>query len=82
MFLKKLVVHNYKSLRHVCFEPPPLAVLIGPNAAGKSNFADSIHFLSEVYSQGLEVAIARKGRAMRTSLLGNNAGLPRRLSLK
>ncbi len=61
MFLKKLVVHNYKSLRHVCFEPSPLAALIGPNAAGKSNFADAIHFLSEVYSQGLEVAIARKG---------------------
>ncbi|MGI8654803.1 MAG: AAA family ATPase [Pyrinomonadaceae bacterium] len=61
MFLKKLVVHNYKSLRHITFCPSPLAVLIGPNASGKSNFADSIHFLSEVYSQGLEVAIARKG---------------------
>lgn len=61
MFLKKLQIHNYKSLRNVCFQPSPLAVLVGPNASGKSNFASAVHFLSEVYSQGLEVAVARKG---------------------
>jgi predicted ATPase len=61
MFLKKLQIHNYKSLRNVCFHPSPLAVLVGPNASGKSNFASAVHFLSEVYSQGLEIAIARKG---------------------
>ena len=61
MFLKKLRIHNYKSLRNVCFTPEPFATLIGPNAAGKSNFADAVHFLSEVYEHGLETAIARKG---------------------
>lgn len=61
MFLKKLRIHNYKSLRNVCFTPEPFAALIGPNASGKSNFADAVHFLSEVYEHGLETAIARKG---------------------
>lgn len=61
MFLKELRIHNYKSLRNVCFNPSPLSVLVGPNASGKSNFASAVHFLSEVYSQGLEVAVARKG---------------------
>ena len=61
MFLKKLRIHNYKSLRNVCFTPEPFAALIGPNASGKSNFADAVHFLSEIYKHGLEPAIARKG---------------------
>ena len=61
MFLQKLRIHNYKSLRNVCFTPEPFAALIGPNASGKSNFADAVHFLSEVYEHGLETAIARKG---------------------
>lgn len=61
MFLKELRIHNYKSLRNVCFNPSPLSVLVGPNASGKSNFASAVDFLSEVYSLGLEVAVARKG---------------------
>jgi predicted ATPase len=61
MFLRRLKVHNYKSLRSIDFSPTPFSVLIGPNASGKSNFANSIHFLSEVYTHGLELAISRKG---------------------
>lgn len=36
-------------------------MLVGANASGKSNLADCIDFVSEVYRHGLEVAIARKG---------------------
>lgn len=61
MFLKQLTIRNYKSLRNISFVPAAFSALIGPNAAGKSNFADSLHFLSEVYNHGLEVAISRKG---------------------
>ena len=61
MFLRQLTIRNYKSLRNVTFAPTPLTAIVGPNAAGKTNFADAIHFLSEVYGQGLETAIARKG---------------------
>lgn len=61
MILKKLRIHNFKSLRNVTFEPSPLSVLVGPNASGKTNFASAVHFLSEVYSQGLENAVRRAG---------------------
>lgn len=61
MQLGRLSIRNYKSLRDVTFSPSALSAVVGPNAAGKSNFADAIHFLSEVYEFGLETAVARKG---------------------
>lgn len=57
----KVQVHNYKSLRHVDVGGKPFQVLVGPNASGKSNIADALDFLSDVYNLGLETAIARKG---------------------
>jgi len=36
-------------------------VVIGANAAGKSNLADCLDFLGKVYSLGLEAAIKQKG---------------------
>jgi len=61
MRLKRLEIRNYKSLRNVVIEPTPLTVLVGPNASGKSNFADALDFLSEVYRSDLEGAVAKKG---------------------
>jgi predicted ATPase len=61
MRLKRLEIRNYKSLRDVVIEPTPLTVLVGPNAAGKSNFADALDFLGEVYRWDLEGAVAKKG---------------------
>ena len=52
---------NYKSLRDVSFAPQGLSVVVGANAAGKSNFADFFDFLSDLYRHGLSVAVARKG---------------------
>ncbi|HZH29668.1 MAG TPA: AAA family ATPase [Pyrinomonadaceae bacterium] len=46
--LKRIKIHNYKSLMNVDFKPEPLAVIFGPNAAGKSNFLDSLQLLSRV----------------------------------
>jgi predicted ATPase len=61
MRLLRLEIHNYKSLRNVAIEPTPLAVLVGPNAAGKTNLADAIDFLGHAYAWGLEKAVAYKG---------------------
>lgn len=61
MKLKRLEIHNYKSLRNVVLEPAPLSVFVGPNAAGKSNFADALDFLGEVYRWDLEGAVKKKG---------------------
>lgn len=61
MLLRLLAIQNYKSLRGIRWIPQDLSIIVGANAAGKTNFADSIDFLSEVYRHGLEVAVARKG---------------------
>lgn len=61
MKLNYISIANYKSLRHVEFAHEGLSTLIGPNAAGKSTFADAIDFVSLVYRHGIEHAIAMKG---------------------
>lgn len=61
MVITQLAVENYKSLRSISLAPSTLSVVVGANAAGKSNLADFIDFVSEVYQHGLEVAVARKG---------------------
>lgn len=44
--LRRLSVRNFKSLRDITVEFPRLAVLFGPNAAGKSNLIEAIQALS------------------------------------
>lgn len=61
MKINSLAVHNYRSIRKVELFLPRLAVLVGINAAGKSNFSDSLDFLGEIYRHGLRVAVSRKG---------------------
>jgi predicted ATPase len=61
MFLKRIEIDNYKSLKGVVVEPTPLAALVGPNAAGKTNFCEALDFLSRVYQWNLEEAVASKG---------------------
>lgn len=61
MRLNSLNIRNYKSIGNITIMPSDFTVLIGPNASGKSNFANAISFLIEVYSYDLETAIRRKG---------------------
>ena len=49
--LKRLAVHHFKSLNQVEVELPRLAVLFGPNAAGKSNLVEAIRVLSWIGTQ-------------------------------
>lgn len=46
--LKRVKIYNYKSLKNVEVTLPPLAVLFGPNAVGKSNFLDALQLLSKL----------------------------------
>ncbi len=46
--LKRVHIRGYKSLVHVDVCVPQLAVLFGPNAAGKSNFLDALQLLSKL----------------------------------
>ena len=46
--LKRVRIKGYKSLHDVELDVPRLAVLFGPNAAGKSNFLDALQLLSRL----------------------------------
>ena len=61
MQIKTLAIQNYKSLRDVVIRPSGFTVLIGPNGAGKSNLASAFDFLGDIYQNGLEYAVAKKG---------------------
>ncbi|HDR9074698.1 AAA family ATPase [Burkholderia vietnamiensis] len=61
MQIKRIEIENYRSLRHVVFEPNDLTVIVGANGSGKSNVASAFEFLSDVYSTGLEYAVLNKG---------------------
>jgi predicted ATPase len=49
--LKRLHVRGFKSLRDVEVELAPIVVLLGPNAAGKSNFLEAILLLSRLVTE-------------------------------
>lgn len=59
--LERLEIENYKSLHEVALDVPPFATVVGANAAGKSNFADALEFLSIVAKSGLPTAVTDKG---------------------
>lgn len=46
--IETLKVQNYKSLKNIEIPLKPLTVLVGPNAAGKSNILDCLGFLAEI----------------------------------
>ncbi len=46
--LKRIKIQGYKSLADVEVHLGHLAVLIGPNASGKSNFLDALQLLSRI----------------------------------
>jgi predicted ATPase len=49
--IKRVRIENYKSFQDLTVELRLLSVIFGPNAAGKSNFLDSLYFLSRAVSQ-------------------------------
>jgi len=59
--LKKIEIQNYKSLHNISIDLPPFSVMVGPNAAGKSNFADAIEFIAGAVKNGLPSSVNDKG---------------------
>lgn len=49
--LKRIHVRGFKSLTDVEVELSPLVVLLGPNAAGKSNFLEALSLISRLVTQ-------------------------------
>ena len=61
IFLKRVVLNNYKSIKACLVELGPLAFLVGQNGAGKSNFLDALRFVTESLNTSLEHALRERG---------------------
>ena len=60
--IKNIQVIGYRCLSYIDVQIPQLALLVGPNASGKSTFLDVIYFLRDLLDWGAEDAIAERGQ--------------------
>ncbi|MGW1228997.1 AAA family ATPase [Streptomyces sp. NPDC001478] len=56
-----LTVRNFRTLTDVKLPLGPLTVMVGPNAAGKSNVLHALKFLGDVAREGIEPAVDTRG---------------------
>ncbi len=59
--ITELWVKNYRSFEEVDLRLERLTVLVGRNAAGKSNLVDALQFLRDALLSGLDIAITKRG---------------------
>ena len=61
VLLRRVTLHNYKSIGQCKVDLSGLNVLVGPNGSGKSNFIDALRLVSESLSETLDYAIRLRG---------------------
>ncbi|HAK97139.1 MAG TPA: chromosome segregation protein SMC [Planctomycetes bacterium] len=61
VFLKRVVLTNFKSIKGCIVNLGPLTFLVGQNGAGKSNFLDALRLVTEALSTTLEHALRDRG---------------------
>jgi predicted ATPase len=61
IFLKRVVIRNYKSIAQCDVELGSLTWLVGANGSGKSNFLDALHFVRDSLDNSLENALRERG---------------------
>lgn len=61
MYIKSLMVHNFKSIDTVQIDFNPMTMIIGANATGKSNIINVFRFIEDIMTDGIENAIALQG---------------------
>lgn len=58
--IRLIEANNFRSLRYVRQSLKDFHVLIGPNASGKTTFLDTVAFLGDLLSKGLDEAITER----------------------
>ncbi|MEK6777612.1 MAG: AAA family ATPase [bacterium] len=61
VFIKRVVLNNYKSIKECSVVLGPLTFLVGQNGAGKSNFLDALRLVTESLNTSLEHALRERG---------------------
>src|SRR5438445_5265679 len=59
-FLRRVRIRGYKSIGFCDVSLEPLTVLVGRNAAGKSNFLDALAFLRDAMAISIPEAVKRR----------------------
>ena len=68
--IRSIAIQGYKSLQDVKLDLDPLTIVIGPNAAGKSNLLDAIGLLSRTVEGDLQSAfMEHRGEPLRSFML-------------
>jgi len=77
MPIKRIHIENFKSFSEIDVELSRFNVVIGSNAAGKSNFISAFRFLRDIARHGVVNAIAMQGGAdyLRNVKIGNERDL-------
>jgi len=77
MPIKRVHIENFKSFSEIDVELSRFNVVIGSNAAGKSNFISAFRFLRDIARHGVVNAIALQGGAeyLRNAKIGNERDL-------
>ncbi|MGW0773977.1 AAA family ATPase [Streptomyces sp. NPDC002835] len=71
----QLSVENFRTLTRVRLPLGPLTVLVGPNAAGKSNLLRAFEFLADVANVGIESALTARGGYQEVAYRGGDRTL-------
>ncbi|MBC5764948.1 AAA family ATPase [Ramlibacter albus] len=61
MFLKRVVLRNYRSIGICDVRLGALTYLVGANGSGKSNFLDALHLVRDALSSSLDNALNERG---------------------
>ena len=63
MFISHITLKNWKNFHSVDIDVSQRLFIVGPNAAGKSNFLDALRFMRDITKQGggLQYAVAQRG---------------------
>jgi predicted ATPase len=63
---------NFRCLKYIHQELDSFHVLVGPNASGKTTFLDTISFLGQLISNGLEAAVSERTQNFQDLLWGRS----------
>lgn len=61
MYIKELSIKNFKSIKDAQISFSSLGMIVGANAAGKSNLINVLRFIQDVVCDGIENAVALQG---------------------
>lgn len=61
IFIKRVVLRNYKSIGYCDVRLGPITYLVGVNGSGKSNFLDALHLVRDALSGSLDNALNERG---------------------